>query len=201
MPFTIAAPTKVLGLRWLCSLMRTSSCSSSVNPDHPNWVVLRGALFFHSNHSVQGPPCRAIPWNRSSRVRALPDLRSGQSSRRPPPRWSSTRSAAASPLPLPLACGERRVASDHCGGRSRAQRRRLRRERRIFRWGAMSCGGSPGLGGDVHRFPVCTQPELDNDIHPGYRGTQLTLVTTTCLETVVPVIDGTCAASQVFGRS
>ena len=94
---------------------------------------------------------------------AQPDLRSGQSFRRPPPRRGSTRSAAASPLPLPLACEERRGASDHCGRRSRAQLHRFRRKERIVRWGAISCGGPLGLGGDMYQFPLCTHPDLDND--------------------------------------
>ena len=95
---------------------------------------------------------------------AQPDLRSWQSSRRPLPRRGSTRSVAVSPLPLPLACEERRVASDHCGRRSRAQLHHLRRQGRIFRWGAISCGGPPGLGGDVYQFPLSTHLDLDNDI-------------------------------------
>ena len=127
---------------------------------------------------------------------ALPGLRSGQSSRRPPPRRGSTRSAAASPLHLLLACEERRGTSDHCGRRSRAHQRRFRRKRRIFRWSAKSCGGPPGLGGDVFQFPMYTQPDLDYDIDPEYTPwcTQfVTLVTSTCLETVVPVNGGTFA--------
>ena len=78
---------------------------------------------------------------------ALLDLRSGQSLRRPPPWRGSTRSAAASPVPLPLACEERLGASDHCGRRSRAQQHRHQRKMRIFRLGALSCVGPPGLGG------------------------------------------------------
>ena len=80
---------------------------------------------------------------------ALPDMRSGQPPRRPPLRRGSPRSAAASPLPLPLACEERRGASHHRGRRSRAQQHRLRRKRRIFRWGALSRDGPPGLSGDI----------------------------------------------------
>ena len=106
---------------------------------------------------------------------ALPDLRSGQSSRRPPPRRGSTRNAATSPLPLPLACEERRGASDHCGRRSRAPQHRLRRKRRTFRWGAMSCGGPPGLGGDVYS-PIWTTISTKS-AHHGVRSS--TLETTT----------------------
>ena len=86
---------------------------------------------------------------------ALPDPRSTQSSRRPP-------------LPLPLACEERRGASDHCGRRSRAQQHRLRRKRRIFRWGAISSGGPLGLCGDLCQFLVYTQSDLEYDIDPEY---------------------------------
>ena len=90
---------------------------------------------------------------------AQPDLRSGQSPRRPPPRRGPTRSAAASPLLLPLACEERRGASDHGGRRSRAQLHRLRRKRRIFRWGALCRDGPPGLGGGVYQLPLYTHPD------------------------------------------
>ena len=110
---------------------------------------------------------------------ALPDLCSGQSLRRPPPRRGSTRNAAASPLPLPLACEERRGASDRCGRRSRAQQHRCRRKRRIFRWSAISCGGPPG--GDVYQFLVY------------HSMIWTTTLTNTCLETVLPINGGTFA--------
>ena len=71
---------------------------------------------------------------------------SGLPFRRPPPRRGSTWSAAAFSLPLPPACENRRGASGTYGMRSRAQKDRLRRKRRVFRWSATCKGGPLGLG-------------------------------------------------------
>ena len=98
---------------------------------------------------------RAATESQFSRA-ALPDLRSGQFPRRPPLRRGPTRSAAASPLPLPLACEERRGAADYCGRRSCAQLHRLRRKRRIFRWSALCRDGPPRPSGGVRQLPLYT---------------------------------------------
>ena len=106
---------------------------------------------------------------------ALPDLRSGQSSRLPPPRRGSTRSAAR--LRCPCRSPVRRDAAPPTTAEGALAPNSIAFDVRAESCGgAIRCGGPPGLGGDVYH---------------GARS--LTLVTTTCLETVVPVNGGTFA--------